>query len=475
MSRLMGLRTHLLVCVLLMTTLVSLFSSPRVDAITPTPAKGTWTWCTETVKNGCIEAVTTTSPTGVSTTYTDAAQAPSGLYVSATCQTNGGTGNLCDGNKFQTYSNTSCGQKADWAGGSMIPSVEIDVVWPGKKGWSIMTRFSTGDYQPAFLIGRGTTRTKTIDDGDGTYTFEFTSLIDTSYTGGNISMSPTNSVNETIALGANESVHVQLWPKDHLIKTGNSAIPTPCMWYPFVGAWAEANAESFSWSYSSGISPVLGGSATSNTPNMLKFMASAPHYKPRNGSEPLEINPARVQVFLPTAYFRALGYQSLDEFDASSYSVTTEDGQTATPTFTTRDDGLLINLGVSHYSAPNPTVTFKVKGASLSDSTTSTTSTTTAPTTTLPPLPVAVPSRPTAVTVKGARAAITVAVARVTGVTYSANALKGKTRKALRCVSTSTRVTCTVKSLPKGSWKVTVTPRNSAGVGTAVTKSVLVT
>lgn len=331
-----------------------------VHATSDAPAKGAWNWCTDSVRNGCLEAVTTVSPSGASTTYTDASQLPSGLTVSATCSMNGGKGSTCDGNKYQTTANNTCVQKADWTGGFTVPSVEVDVVWPGRTGWSITARFSTGDYQPAFLIGHGTTRTRTSDDGDGTFTFELTSVIETTYMG-----STTSSDNKTIATSEKESVHVQLWPRDHLIKVNSTSVPRPCDWYPFVGAWAEANAQGFSWSYSSASSTVSTGPGTPGTPTTLKFMASAPHYKPRNGSDPLEENPARVQVFLPTSYFRALGYATLDEFDTSSYSVTTEDGQKTKPTVTRRDDGLLINLGLSHYSSPNPSITFKVKGYAL--------------------------------------------------------------------------------------------------------------
>lgn len=331
-----------------------------VRAASATPAKGSWTWCTDSVRNGCLEAVTTVSPEGVSTTYSDPAAMPSGLSVSATCSLNGGTGNLCDGNKFQTTAANTCAQRADWNGGTVVPSVEMDVVWPGRNGWSTVARFSTGDYRPAFLIGHGTTATRTTDDGDGTYTFELTSTIETTYSG-SFGM-PGQSVpdDQSIATSVNESVHVQLWPRDHLImNNGPSAGTSGCSHYPFTGAWAEANAQGFSWSYSSG------AGVSSTAPNMLKFTAYAPHYKPRVGSNPLELNPARVQVFLPTSYFNALGYASLDEFDASSYSVTTEDGQVTTPSFTKRPDGLLINLGISHYSAPNPSVTFKVKGSAV--------------------------------------------------------------------------------------------------------------
>lgn len=371
MSKKFRSRTGMFVTVMVAMALAGTMTggSNKAHAASTTPAKGGWTWCTDSVKNGCLEAVTTISPEGVSTTYTDRTQVPSDLNVSGTCTLNGGSGDFCNSNKFETTANNTCNQRADWAGGWTTPSVEMDISWPSKQGWSVKARFSTGDFRPAFLIGRGTRGTRISDDGDGTFTFELTTMIDTAYTGSIPSpkySAPGQQIpdTESIADSAVDSVHVQLWPRDHLIKTSSSGAPAPCEWYPFSGAWAEANAQGFSWSYSSG-SPALAGSGAPTAPNVLKFMAQAPHFKPRDGSKPLEVNPARVQVFLPTSYFTALGYATLDEFDASSYSVSTEDGQTATPTVTKRDDGLLINLGVSHYSAPNPTVTFKVKGAAV--------------------------------------------------------------------------------------------------------------
>jgi hypothetical protein len=190
-----------------------------------------------------------------------------------------------------------------------------------------------------------------------------------------------------IATSQGDWVHIQVWPRDHLAKPaeplststpmpmpGNSSssssstsstiapAATGCKYYPFDGAWAEANAQSFSWSYSS-------GNMSSSVPNILKFTAAAAHYLPQVSGQPLQIMPARVQVFLPVSYFSALGYQSLSEFNASSYSIATEDGQATTPTATVQDTGILINLGLQHYSAPNPSVTFVAKGEAVNRTT----------------------------------------------------------------------------------------------------------
>jgi hypothetical protein len=329
------------------------------------PAAGDWAWCSPTVVNGCVKSVTTISPEKVETTYTDSSVIPSGLSYSIRCSIE--PGGTCDGNKYESVSGGACTVKSTWPTTSRgIPDIQIDISWSGKTGWRVKLVLSTGSYQPAFTIGHGTVSAITSDDGDGTFTYTFVAEIEASY-----SASPPSSLRMGEAGGitrykewlstaeatdSRESVHVQIWPKDHLLNQYRNA--AGCFHYPFVGAWAEANAQGFSWSYNTD-----GATSASPTapPNKLYFDASAPHYLPRVGTNDLVVMPARVQVFLPAAYFTALGYTTLTEFDSSSYSVTTEDGQKVSPTVVEQDGGLRINLGVQHYSAPNPTIIFKSK------------------------------------------------------------------------------------------------------------------
>ena len=348
-----------------------------------TPPTGGWSWCTETVKNGCIESVTTISPEKIETTYTSASQLPEGLRVSAQCSPNGPI-NTCDTNRYMTRADGQCVETPTWGGRFTTPSIEFDVDWPGKSGWHVRLRLSTGDFRTAFSIGYGTTATSTTSDGDGTYTYINTVLIGKSYSAsippslaglmGTPQYMPayTEWVKNAIATSEKDAAHVQVWPRDHLSRkvsttisnAGPSLNPTTtvpsvgCQYHPFDGAFAEANATTFSWSYSF-------ASLEPNAPNMLRFIAQAPHYLPQVEGQPLQVMPARVQVFLPTSYFAALGYASLADFNQSSYSVTTEDGQITTPTATIRDNGILINLGLQHYSSPNPTVTIVSKGSPI--------------------------------------------------------------------------------------------------------------
>lgn len=345
-----------------------------------TPPIGSWSWCTSSNTNGCIEEVTTISPEKVETTYTSASQLPAGLMVNATCSPNGPV-NTCDSNRYYAREDGQCAERPTWGNRVITPSIEFNVGWDGKIGWSVRIRLSTGNFRPAFTIGHGTRAIKISADGDGTYTYTNTLLLEKTYSAtvpaniialtGTPQYFPAHSewLKTAVADSSRDLVNAQVWPRDHLLKPNATATPgigsitttapisttaTGCRYYPFEGAWAEANASGFSWSYSV-------GSTSANAPNVLKFNAHAPHYLPQVSNQPLEIMPARVQVFMPSSYFEALGYTSLSEFNSSSYSVTTEDGQPTTPSLSIKEDGILINLGVQHYSAPNPSITITPK------------------------------------------------------------------------------------------------------------------
>lgn len=352
-----------------------------VSAADATPPVGGWQWCTTSNVNGCIQSLTTISPEKVETTYTSAANLPAGMQLSVTCTPNSSV-NTCDTNRYVTREDGQCAEAPTWGGRFTTPSIEIDINWAGKVGWGIRLRLSTGNFRAAFSIGFGTTSSITTSDGDGTYTYVNTSVIGKSYTATapqsvialtgtpQYQSAYTEWLKTAIATSEREAIHVQVWPRDHLLRPANPYSPKPtdgtttvpsvpvtptgCQYYPFDGAFAEANATGFSWSYSS-------GATSPNVPNVLKFMAQAPHYLPQVNNEPLQVMPARVQVFLPTSFFSALGYASLSEFNASSYSVTTEDGQKTSPSIEIRENGILINLGLQHYSAPNPSVTITPK------------------------------------------------------------------------------------------------------------------
>lgn len=68
------------------------------------------------------------------------------------------------------------------------------------------------------------------------------------------------------------------------------------------------------------------------------------------------VGPGFVRVFLPEAYIvKQRGYSSVSEVTAENVAVTVR-GQKTVPVIAAKDGGLLVDTGVTHFSAPNPTV-----------------------------------------------------------------------------------------------------------------------
>jgi len=102
---------------------------------------------------------------------------------------------------------------------------------------------------------------------------------------------------------------------------------------------------------------------------VLRLKALSPHYKKQQPGSELELNPARIVVYVPNKLLAAMGFSDPTTFDAKSLSVTTKDGQVTTPTLERDADGVLVNLGVQHYSEPDPVVTIARKAATTPTST----------------------------------------------------------------------------------------------------------
>jgi len=143
-----------------------------------------------------------------------------------------------------------------------------------------------------------------------------------------------------------------------------------CDYIPLNGAWVSANASAFEFG-------IQTNEVKSQLPWYFKALASAPHFVrsdmldiqptstrgsnnlgPFNG--PLILNPAEIKMWVPRVYATKLGYSTADEMKAG-ITVTTEDGQTPSPTVVDSNGGFLINFGISHYSVPNPSMRFLPK------------------------------------------------------------------------------------------------------------------
>ena len=152
---------------------------------------------------------------------------PAEPMVIVRCTPNGSQ-NTCDGNRYESVTDGPCRQKSTWSVAQMVvPALTIDITWPGKSGWGVKVKVSTGNFRTAFTIGHGTTSAITTDDGDGTFTYTFSSEIEKSYSGDapdGIGLGQSNYAEWLLTAAATrftESIHVQIWSRDHLLNLQN--------------------------------------------------------------------------------------------------------------------------------------------------------------------------------------------------------------------------------------------------------------
>lgn len=194
----------------------------------------------------------------------------------------------------------------------------------------------------------------------------------------------------------------------------------------------------------------------------LDLRISAPHFKP-DGKTP---HRGAYEAIIPLPTAKCLWGNDLTASSQFKVEVFETEGvtKTATQSVTVTSDAISIFASGFTFSSPTIRVSYV--------STAAPTSTTSTPVTV--PVSMKKPARPSIVSAKGTKKTATVVISRATGVSYKATAVKGKTKKALRCTTSSTKVTCSTRSLTKGTWKVSVVPSNSAGAGTAATRTIRV-
>lgn len=82
--------------------------------------------------------------------------------------------------------------------------------------------------------------------------------------------------------------------------------------------------------------------------------AVSPHFLPPANGAPSEVTPGYVKVFLPEKYFTLdRGYKDLTMVTAQNVRMKVS-GEEATAKITQQNGGILIDTGVTHFSAPNP-------------------------------------------------------------------------------------------------------------------------
>ena len=364
----LGLLAILSVCV----------SSFSISTATAVSTIGNWDFCKDGKTTGCITRIIVTSTEGVETTFTSKeAAAAATVEYSVYC------GPVeCEGSptmkQLQSYVSGGC--KTNLGLGLNRPWLNLSAGVRDHPTWTISLEINTGTHDPVFALGKGTVKTQRTENADGTFSFIWVAKpviiarVGLSQSFGDPS---TNSrytqdlrdfYSTAVATTVEYSASVNVLPATHFL-IGNCAL------IPLAGGWAEANAQGFL--FGADFSKL----GSDPTKQIFPFSAYSPHFIPGEwmSNIPLGpvspspvpiaptpeanriINPARVQMFLPPDYLKMLGYDDLSAFTMSSFSVVVEDGQNLNPSFVVQNGGVLLDFGISHYSAPNPTLTVLVR------------------------------------------------------------------------------------------------------------------
>lgn len=349
-------------------------SSPAANAVGP------WPFCNGSTTRNCIESVVIDSHGSGVNTYTDAtALSNAGGIIDVGCLTGSCETSL-------STDDVIAANKNNCAAISSLPfPVFITSKVAGHRDHSTTINLNMGTFEPALSIGSGIETTAISKNQDGTWKYSLTvhSVVTMSTSGplpAEINSLPeparTSAIEErlktSVADSASAGSSVSVFPPTILRWVGstrdNPWLKSTCELIPASGAWATANATNFQFG-------LYTKSAASEVPWLFKFKASGPHFiksdmldvqptvgfgvpnqGPFTGTQ--MVNPADFRMWVPATYGTALGYASASEMRAG-ITVTASDGQSVSPTVVSSGNGYEINFGIAHYSAPNPTVSFK--------------------------------------------------------------------------------------------------------------------
>jgi hypothetical protein len=179
----------------------------------------------------------------------------------------------------------------------------------------------------------------------------------------------------------------------------------------------------------------------------LDLKIESPHFLSDGVTEHIGVYEARIPLETATC----LWGETIKSASSLVVEVIETDGstKTATTSIDVTSDAVVIKASGFTFSTP----TIRVKSATSSATK---------------------PAKPKGVRTATSKGSATVSFTRVKGLTYSAVAVKGKTKKTLRCTLGKTRVTCKATKLAKGRWKVTVTPKKGSVKGTVYSKTLSV-
>lgn len=443
-----------------------MLSTPFVvagGATTAVAVSSSWTFCQSSTEEKCIEQVIVTKADGSATTYTTAsALTTDRVQADIGCSAMGGD---CDGVVTSAQVAEAAKTCAPIPTDMNIKSITASGGVIGHRDWTVRIDARTGTFEPAFSLGNGIIDTRISADGDGTWKYSITMkpVVQTLVTYpadlqfvGPMPTDWNQRVNSFLATAAASKSFAKagasIWPPSYLLWNGSPS--TGCAYLPMNGMWGTTNGSGFEFGLRKKESS---GSALSYE---FVFKVSAAHFirKDMLDTEVLSngtynsgpftgeqmVNPADIRMMLPKSYITSLGYASVSEIPTTALIVTAEDGQSTSPKLTAQPDGsAMLDFGISHFSAPNPTLSIQPKSR-----------TTSAP-----------EASPTGITLKRSK---TLSLTRV--ISTSVKGTKSWTTSG-KCRISGSRV---VASASRGSCRVTLTVR-SAKKKVLFRKSVTVT
>jgi hypothetical protein len=189
------------------------------------------------------------------------------------------------------------------------------------------------------------------------------------------------------------------------------------------------------------------------TSGKLDLQIVAPHFRSDGTTEHV----GYYEAFVPMETAKCLWGETVSV--DSKFEVKVLESESATKSATTSVDvsAAGVKILASGFTFSSPTVRVTYTAPTPPTTTTTTTTTTT-------PAPVG-PSKPKGVKVTRGAKGSTVDFRRTKGVSYRVVASSGKKRKTLKCTLTKTKVSCASTGLGKGTWTVTIAPRQGGVTG----------
>lgn len=316
------------------------------------PDAGAWPLCTTDIQIGCIESFTIEGDDGVLRAANITYPGSDGPMVSVHCRSNSTNQSKCDVN-----AQTAVIGRVGPCGFEDPALLVINVSWQGHENRKFELVIRTGDFESVFSHGNGISATKNqkSDNGSSKYTlYGFIDKLQSANIPSPLLVSPDeNKLREFFETATADSLSYRSTVYVHHASYLKMALPRAsisdpwvCESVPIKGIWAEANAQMAGYAlYWNGVN--------NEAAVKVKFEASGPHYA--FGTTPSEniFAPARIRVFLPKTFIAFLGYSD-GEFDTAAIGVTTANNTQATPQITAVSDGYIIDLGIVHYSSPDP-------------------------------------------------------------------------------------------------------------------------